>query len=105
MVCRNASSMQKFPLLLIRKFKNSKALKKINYGSLLVAYCSEKNTRMNNKIFEHFIPGVTKVITVQVQTYRSKLSSDNAPSHPATNEWITGDITVMFSPSNVIALV
>ncbi|XP_050498761.1 tigger transposable element-derived protein 2-like [Diabrotica virgifera virgifera] len=66
MACSNASGKHKFPLVLIGKSKNPRALKNVNRDSLPVVYQSQKNawmdsTTFKNWFFDCFVPGVNKI--------------------------------------------
>lgn len=55
--------------------------------------------------FEFFVPGVTKYLKESGLPIKAVLLIDNAPSHPAANVLVSGDITVKFLSPNVTALV
>lgn len=110
MACSNASGKHKFPLLLIGKSKNPRALSNINRKTLPVIYRSQTSSWMNCEIFkewffDYFVPGVTKYLKACNLPIKAVLLIDNAPSHPEASELTKGNITVKFFPPNVTALV
>lgn len=110
MACSNASGNHKFPLLLIGKSKNPRALKNVNRESLPVMYRSQKSAWMDSAIFKDwffncFVPGVTKYLKDRGLPVKAVLLIDNAPTHPAAESLVKGDITVKYLPPNVTSLI
>ncbi|XP_046616864.1 jerky protein homolog-like isoform X1 [Neodiprion virginianus] len=110
MLCCNADSSLKIPLLIIRKSSKPKGLKNLLPNMLPVYYTRQKSAWMNSAIFEkwfkeEFVPTVSDFLREKGLPQKAMLLIGNAPSHPSTEVLTVGDITTRFLPPNVTSLI
>lgn len=109
LACTNATGLHKIKPLVIGKAQNPRCFKN---KSIPVDYDSSKTAWMTCSIFKRwfekkFIPQVRCFLKQKGLPQKALLLLDNAPSHPPEDELISddGQITTMFMPPNVTALI
>lgn len=107
LVRANAAENHKFPLLVIGKSKNPRALKHVNRNALLCKYINSTTAWMTSSIFrdwfyEYFVLEVTKFLKNKGLPLKAILLVDNAPSHPGNLR--LSEIELIFLPSNVTSI-
>lgn len=109
MGCANAAGNFKLPLMVIGTAAKPHALKGYNMSALPVFYRKQKKGWMNGALFrewfhDQFVPKVSNFCRDNNLPVKAILFVDNAPSHPAASELISGDIKVEFLPPNTTSV-
>lgn len=109
MCCSNADGSFKFPLIVIGKSANPRALKNVSLESRPVLYKSQRRAWMTTDIFkawffDEFVPKVTEFLKKEKLPIKAVLFIDNASCHNSNIILEKDGIRTYFLPPNTTSI-